>query len=329
MSLDPDPSIDTSTGAPELSVVIPAYFGARTIAACLESIHRATRNRRAEIIVVDSSGDATGEIVRERFPGVTLICSKTRLSAGGARNRGAALAKGRLIFFTDQDCIVPADWIDRLERHLDDASIDAAGGAVGIRDPSNLSGCALYFLEFLNHFPGTGAPQRNANFLVGCNSAYRADLLRRVQFPDQTLGEDVLFSHLLHTKGAGVLYDPSIEVRHYNRRGWGQFFDYNRKMGQMAAKYHDVMRLWWTRPFFRAPALTFLAPLVILPWIGFNLLHSRWSYFLRYLLLLPMCLLGNLAWAREFRLQVLELRARGTGVLTDTDLDARRSERPR
>ena len=78
--------------------------------------------------MVESSGDATAEIVRRRFPDVVLICSETRLSAGGARNRGAAAAGGPLVFFTDQDCIVPVDWIDRLGRHLDDPSVGAAGG---------------------------------------------------------------------------------------------------------------------------------------------------------------------------------------------------------
>jgi GT2 family glycosyltransferase len=41
----------------DISVVIPAYHGAATIAACLASVLRATEGRRAEIIVVDSSGD--------------------------------------------------------------------------------------------------------------------------------------------------------------------------------------------------------------------------------------------------------------------------------
>ena len=118
-----------------------------------------------------------------------------------------------------------------------------------------------------------------------------------------------------------MVYDPSIEVRHYNRQGWGEFFAYNRKMGQTAANCHHVMQLWWIGPFFEAPLLTFLAPLVILPAIGFDLLRSRWSYLLRFLLLLPICLLGNLAWAHAFRNQVLYLRARSSSVLTDADLD--------
>ena len=73
----------------------------------------------------------------------------------------------------------------------------------------------MYLLEFLTHFPGRGSPRQN--FLVGCNNAYRAEVLRIVCFPDQTLGEDMLFSHALRTHGFEIVYDPSIEVRHQNR----------------------------------------------------------------------------------------------------------------
>ena len=304
-------------GQIDISVVIPAYYGASTIADCLESVERATAGRRREIIVVESSGDETAGIVRRRFPGVVLICSETRLTAGGARNRGAAEARGRLVFFTDQDCTVPSDWIERLERHLDDPSIGAAGGAVGIRNLSNLSGCALYFLEFLYHFPGNGPPRRDRNFLIGCNSVYRAAALQVVRFPDQTLGEDVLFSHQLRRHGFSVVYDPRIEVRHQNREGWGEFFHYNREMGHAAASYHMVLRYWWVASFLRIPILVFLAPVVILPSIALRLIRSRVSYFFRFLLLSPMCLLGNLIWASGFRRRGLETRGTSRDVLDD------------
>jgi GT2 family glycosyltransferase len=299
-------------GRIDISIVIPAYYGAQTIADCLESVERATRGRQREIIVVESSADATAEIVRQRFPGVVLIRSERRLSAGGARNRGIAEARGQLIFFTDQDCIVPSDWIDQLERHFKDPTVGAAGGAVGIGNLSNVSGCAVYFLEFLNHFPSNGPARRNENFLVGCNSAYRAQALQIMRFPDQTLGEDVLLSNELRSRGFGVVYDPRTEVRHRNREGWGELFNYNRKMGRSAASYHQVLQRWWAVPFLRIPTLVFLAPIVILPSIALHLARSRWSYFFRFLLLSPMCLLGNLVWASAFRRQVLETRAQVT-----------------
>lgn len=295
---------------PEISVVIPAYFGAGTIADCLDSIVHALRGRSAEIIVVESSGDATAEIVRERFPHVKVVQSPTRLSAGGARNRGTEESRGRIVFFSDQDCIVPPDWISRLEGHLERAGVGAAGGSVGIRNLSNLSGCAMYFLEFLYHFPGRGKRPRDDNFMVGCNSAYRRELLKVVSFPDQTLGEDVLFSDRIRRAGFGIVYDPDVEVKHHNRTGWGEFFSYNGKMGRSAAAYHMVLQRKWARPFLRLPSLVFLSPVVILPSIGFRLARSRWSYLFRFLALTPMCLAGNLVWAAAFRREVIDARRR-------------------
>ena len=299
-----------STETPiDISVIIPAYGGRRTIARCLESVERAIQGRSAEVIVVESSGDGAADIIRERFPRVKLIQSKERLSAGAARNRGVEIARGRLIFLTDQDCVVPPDWIDRLGRYLEDRTVGAAGGSVGIQDPGNLSGCAVYFLEFLYHFPGSGRPERNGNFMVGCNSAYSSSALKSVRFPDQTLGEDILFSHQLSSRGYSLIYDPGVEVRHHNRSGWGEFFNYNRKMGRSAAVYHNTLQLRWIAPFFRLPGLIYVAPLVVLPSIGLDLVRSRLSYFLRFLMLSPMCFLGNLVWAHSFRKQVIEIRA--------------------
>jgi GT2 family glycosyltransferase len=298
----------------DISVVVPAYGGAATIADCLTSVQRAGGDRRIEIIVVESSGDETAAIVRDRFPGVTLIVSSTRLSAGAARNRGVAEARGPLIFLVDQDCLVPIDWMTRLEQHLADPAIGAAGGSVGIRNLSSLSGCAMYFLEFLYHFPAKGPVRRGKSFLVGCNSAHRTNALRCVPFPDQTLGEDVLFSHALQANGFGVIYDPAVEVLHQNRETWKEFFSYNRKMGQSAAEYHDVLRYWWIAPFFSAPLLAFLAPFIILPSIAVRLARARWSYLMRFLLVSPMCLAGNLMWANAFRQQVLRIRARDAGL---------------
>jgi len=66
MSTQPSSDMPATADDPvDISVIIPAYYGAATIAACRASVQRATEGRRAEIIVVDSSGDRCGEIVRE------------------------------------------------------------------------------------------------------------------------------------------------------------------------------------------------------------------------------------------------------------------------
>jgi len=289
----------TIAGA-DISVIVPAYNGERTILDCLQSIRAALRDRRAEIIVADSSTDATPHLVSSQFPDVRLVRSVTRMSAGEARNRGAAAAVGKLLFFTDQDCLVPLDWIDRLEVHLRDPSVDGAGGAVGIRNLASASGCALYFLEFLYHFPGEHLPQRDTAFLVGCNAAYRAHVLRGVRFPDQTVGEDVLFGRELIRHGFHTVYDSTIEVLHQNKEGWGTFFAYNYRMGQASANYQPALGSRSGAIALRYPMLAFGAPLFVLPAIARRLAESRRGYLGRFLLVAPMCLLGNLCWAAGF-----------------------------
>lgn len=288
----------------DVSVVIPAYNGAETIGDCLASVTRALGSRRGEIVVVDSSSDATPDLVRERFPSVRLWHSETRLSAGEARNRGIAHARGAIVAFTDQDCVVPGDWLDRLLAHFADAGIGGVGGVVGIADFDNYAGSALYFLEFFHHLPSAGPARPESDFLVGCNAAYRRSVLAEVRFPDQTLAEDVLLGHRLRGRGIRTIRDPAIEVRHRNKRGWRVFLAYNYEMGRAAAAYHTTLRQRRALAFLRFPSLAFALPMLVLPAIGLRLLRSRRrSYLGRFVLLAPACLLGNLYWAAGFRRQ--------------------------
>lgn len=292
----------------QFSVVIPAYLGSPTIEECLKSVKEALEGRDAEVIVVESSGDGTAEIVREGFPSVRLIESPVRLSAGAARNLGVSKAGGSIVYFVDQDCTVPRDWIDRLSEHFSDPRVGAVGGSIGIRNPSNLSGCAVYFLEFLTHFPNRRHWVRNSNFLIACNCGYRKAVFENGGFPGRTLAEDILFTHTAREKGFDIVYDPGVTVQHWNRRGWREFLNYNRKMGKAAAGYHMQIRKPLMRPFLNLPILSMVSPVVILPKILLNLIGAPAGYLLRFLLLLPVCLVGNIVWALNFQREVRILK---------------------
>ena len=270
---------DDSGGEPiDISVVIPAYHGAATIAACLASLRVATRGRRCEVIVVESSGDGCGAIVREQFPDVALILSPTRLSAGAARNRGVERARGRILFFVDQDCVVPPDWIARLVGHFDDPAVGGVGGSLGMLNPAARTGSAIFFLEFFRHLPRDGAARRTGGFLLGCNCAFRADVLRAVPFPDRTLAEDVLLSHRVRQRGYDLIYDPGVEVMHKNRIGKREFLRYNMKMGTASAACQLLLQEPRSLPFIWFPFLAFAVPVVVLPLIAINVWRSRRPY---------------------------------------------------
>ncbi len=307
---EPEPAIAVLPPA-SVSVVIPAYQGSRTIRACLHGLQQQRGLEEAEVIVVESSGDGTAEIIKREFLSVTVLREPTRLSAGAARNSGASLARGEFLLFIDQDCVAPPDWAQRLVSHLQRPGVDAVGGSIGIADPDNLSGAATYFLEFLHHFPHLPPPRHGHPFLLGCNLGVRREVMAAVSFPDRTLAEDVLFCERLRRAGFGVMYDPGVTVLHFNRQGWGYCLAYARKMGRAAAVYHATLRRNWMGPVLRWPVLATPLSLLVTPLIGLRLLCSGSERIGLFLRVAPACLWGNLCWAAGFRERMGELQEGG------------------
>lgn len=290
---------------PKVSVVIPVFRGRLTIGECLQSVLTAVQGFNHEIIVVESSGDGAVALVQARFPRVRVITSDKHLSAGEARNVGIRHARGEFLFCVDQDCIVHPDWIDRHLGNLQRPGVGAVGGAIAVANKENISGWCVYFLEFLHHFPVCShrLPKHRyrSNFLIGANSAWRAVVFRDVQFPNQTLGEDLLMSQAVQDLGFEVLHDPSIIVYHYNRQGWREFHRYCRAMGAAAAVDQARIGGRCIRLIQRYPLLVYGIPLLVIPLIAWRLLKAPRGYLVRYIALLPCCIIGQFAWADAFR----------------------------
>lgn len=289
---------------PLLSVVVPAYGGVATIGPCLASLQRALAAWSHELIVVESSGDGTAELIRAQFAEVQLIVAQQRLSAGLARNLGIRQARGEWLFFVDQDCVVPDSWVGSLLRHLSRPGVAGAGGSLAVGNARVWSGWCTYFLEFLYHFPASAKPRICHTFLLGSNSAWRSEVLKSLEFPDQTLAEDLLLSDAVKREGWQLIYDPTISVWHQNRVGWIVFIRYCRAMGTASAKAHQAIASWWLPWFVRFPFLLYFVPVGVLSMIALRLWRCPWGYRLRFLLLLPICLFGQWAWAHAFAAQL-------------------------
>ncbi|MEO7414713.1 MAG: glycosyltransferase family 2 protein [Opitutaceae bacterium] len=95
--------------SPLLSIIIVAYKSRDEIGACLASIPRVMGNGQVEVMVVDnSSGDGTDEIVRGKFPYVCYLAPKENLGFGRANNLGYSRALGEHILFLNPDTVVNA-----------------------------------------------------------------------------------------------------------------------------------------------------------------------------------------------------------------------------
>lgn len=91
----------------DVSVIIPAYNAAKTIAASIASIKAAQQQYAVEILVVDDgSTDETWQTLmhlKESTPELSVIKNTRKKGPSGARNCGLDLATGDFIAFLDAD----------------------------------------------------------------------------------------------------------------------------------------------------------------------------------------------------------------------------------
>ena len=102
------------------SVIIPTYNRATLLKNCLEAVAVQTvpRDTYEVIVINDGSRDNTDKIIDEfkkQHPLINFIYIKQKNhGVSHARNQGIKRAKGEIIFFTDDDCVVPENWIETL-----------------------------------------------------------------------------------------------------------------------------------------------------------------------------------------------------------------------
>ncbi|MDM9383203.1 glycosyltransferase family 2 protein [Chlorogloeopsis sp. ULAP01] len=98
-----------------VSVIIPCFNAADTIAVQLEALANQKWSQSWEVIISDNgSTDNSMSIVEEyktRIPNLRIIDSSDRKGPGYARNMGAKAAKGDGLLFIDADDEVAPEWL--------------------------------------------------------------------------------------------------------------------------------------------------------------------------------------------------------------------------
>lgn len=101
---------------PLVSVIIINYNGRKYLSGCLDSLNRGTF-RDFELIIVDNgSSDGSLELIKEKFPEVKLLELGENLGLSIASNRGRFMARGKYLFFFNNDTIADKDMLAELVR---------------------------------------------------------------------------------------------------------------------------------------------------------------------------------------------------------------------
>jgi hypothetical protein len=103
-------------GPPLVSVIIPNYNYARTLAHCIRSA-QAQRYPRLEVIVVDDRS-TDDSLAVARATGARVLQTPVNSGVSTARNIGADAARGEIFFFLDSDVALEPDAVAHAVRIL-------------------------------------------------------------------------------------------------------------------------------------------------------------------------------------------------------------------
>jgi len=213
---------------PFVSVVVCTYNRKNLLKFCLNSIYAQDYPKsNFEIIIVDGgSTDGTAELCKE-FPQIHFI-TESRFGLAYARNKGAELAQGSIVAYTDDDCIVDKGWLKSLIAgfHFFE-DVMGVGGPVYPVDPKIIPE-KIHVKSALGLF-NDGEKPKLTDGVITSNSAFKKEIFKTIKF-DKSLGitrrgnlilsgEDVDFCQKLLDSGYKLGYTPHAKVYHQIPKG--------------------------------------------------------------------------------------------------------------
>ncbi len=204
----------------DISIIICTYNRCESLKDTLDSfLTQGCDGCDFEIIVVDNnSTDKTKEVVKNY---ISIFANKLRYvfeekqGQSHARNAGIKASRGNIIAFTDDDVIVPQNWIINITQKFkhDRALMALVGGYISIADKDvipkmnrDLSECII------GKIPNGG----------GFNMAFRKELFAAIGFFDGYLGpgsrgycaDDTDFIYRIKKYNKKLVYAPEIIIFH-------------------------------------------------------------------------------------------------------------------
>lgn len=203
----------------KFSVIVPTYNRCDSLKKTIESIRRQDFTDFEIIVVNDGSTDETHSYVNQIISqtNITLL-NQPNLGPARARNAGISKAHGEFLAFTDDDCVVPTDWLSRIDSSFSASNADIVGGVVVNRVSSMYAEVSQQITNYFVRTLSQNSP--SPSFLTSNNAAYRSTAIKRAGCFDERFiragGEErALNSRIIDGGGTSVLLSDCV-VEHYH-----------------------------------------------------------------------------------------------------------------
>jgi N-acetylglucosaminyl-diphospho-decaprenol L-rhamnosyltransferase len=123
-------------------VVIPTWRARDLLARCLSAL-RADLSPKSVIVVDNASADGTAELVRSKYPEVTLVELPENVGFGRAVNAGVRAGEGEAIVLLNNDVLVAAGFVDAIVAPLESPNVGMVAGLTTIPDSDLVDGFGI------------------------------------------------------------------------------------------------------------------------------------------------------------------------------------------
>jgi len=234
----------------EFSVIIPVFHGGDFLRDLLQSLYKLDYPlNKYEVIVVGAASDVRSrkivekEISHNKFNITYISCSKSRKAV--KLNSACTLAKGRFLFFVDDDCILLPNCLKNLGKVIKEKNdIGVIGGSDELEASDSVFELALDCI--LNSFMGTGGLRKNAGVKVGkyypklWNMTVSKDVIANMSLDKKngrlqvfreslTVYEDVDLIRRIEKTSKKIIYAPEVAVKHSRNTNFFSFVKRNIK----------------------------------------------------------------------------------------------------
>lgn len=230
------------------SVVIPTYNRPGKLQRTVDSVLSQDVDDYEVLVVDDGSNDPEQSAVLNSLnsePRITVV-EQENAGPAAARNNGWRQADGDIVLFTDDDCLVPTDWVSTLLEGFDHENIAAVGGPL-VPTEEKFHERTLARFERLRAertyrpIESTQIGDETVPFGITANIAYRRTVLEEVDGFDETIpvasGEDHDLMTRIGERRYKFKYVPTA-VRHNDDYDLGSFLERSIRRGAGTHHYN-------------------------------------------------------------------------------------------
>jgi cellulose synthase/poly-beta-1,6-N-acetylglucosamine synthase-like glycosyltransferase len=198
-----------------VSVIIPVYNDWHRLSFCLNALSGQTfSSDKFEVIVVNNNPDDTTPSVFKLDDNCKII-TENKPGSYAARNAGLEIANGKIIGFTDSDCIPDKNWIKNAVGYLsDNNSCSRIGGKIEIFFNSSNPGIAELYDKLFSF--NQKRYVESAGTSVTANLFTYKFVFDKVGYFDSNLmsGGDYSWGTLAQKNGYKIDYVENVIVNH-------------------------------------------------------------------------------------------------------------------